>query len=116
MRLLHLILTSISASCAACLPPDTNIELTGSVAVMKAMQDDGIVVFKNITLDSATCFLADKVFSDEDKTIRSLQLVVPNTLEVKPGLRYKLSGQAFHWHTANHYTEVIFSVLSAQKI
>jgi len=107
----------VSSQVFACKPTDgIKIELIGKVTPSVFKTETKLIHFKVLHLTKSTCFARDNVFSDEDQELQDLQLVLTKDLKVEVGKKYRFVGDAFHWHTAHHYTKVLFSAISATEL
>ncbi|WP_125564299.1 DUF4431 domain-containing protein [Pseudoalteromonas rubra] len=94
----------------------TKVTVSGIIVLSEVHIEGKLINFKAIKLEQEQCFKADGIMSDKEQCLSTLQLVIPNTISLNLGQRYSLIGDAFHWHTAHHFTKVLFSVSSAKKL
>jgi hypothetical protein len=117
MKYLIILLLSIPMQAYACQPTDGQlIELIGKVIPSVHKTESKIVHYRAVQLSEASCFMADNEFANENQNAQELQLVLTENINIEVGQKYKFKGDAYHAHTAHHFTKVLFNVKSAKKL
>ncbi len=117
MKYIFLLALVLPFNSFACLSTNNlEIEIDGKIIPSVYKTEELVAHYKSIELIESQCFAPDNELSDKEVYIKTIQLSVPQEIKIEVGSTYLLTGIAFHAHTAHHYTDIVFSVMSAKKL